>query len=127
MLRLRKELERYVFDPDHSGHPAFSPAVVEAEKPGSLPAYGSVRLVAKEDLELILCASALDAYQPVHIQVNGGDILCSANVSIPDLPEERHTRPLPGRTRERAFYEQIKRQAYDEVYREAVAACEEVL
>ena len=127
MLRLRKELERYVFDPDHSGHPAFSPAVVEAEKPGSLPAYGSVRLVAKEDLELTLCASALDAYQPVHIQVSGGEILHSANVSILDLPEERHTRPLPGRTRERTFYEQIKRQAYDEVYRKAVAACEEVL
>ena len=129
MLRFRRQLERYVFDPNHSDHPAFSPVTVAAEHPGSLPAYGKLQLVAAEDMEIQLYASALDAWQPLHIQVNGGKILRAANISLPDLPEERHTRPLLGETWDHAFYEQLIAEARSgkQYLRKAEIACEEVL
>ena len=129
MLRFRRQLERYVFDPNHSDHPAFSPVTVAAEQPGSLPAYGKLQLVAAEDMEIQLYASALDAWQPLHIQVNGGKILRAANISLPDLPEERHTRPLLGETQNHAFYEQLIAEVRSgkQYLRKTEIACEEVL
>ena len=80
-------------------------------------------------MEIQLYASALDAWQPLHIQVSGGKILRAANISLPDLLEERHTRPLLGETWDHAFYEQLIAEVRSgkQYLRKAEIACEEVL
>lgn len=129
MRVFRQKLERYVFDPDHTDHPAFSPAAVEAGTEGMLPAYGTVRLVAKEDMVIHLKAEALDAWQPVALSVSGGRVEGFTALSWPDRPEERRVRPLPGPAEERLFYTQLM----DEVRgnpcfcQRAIEICKEVV
>ena len=94
-----------------------------------LPAYGTVRLVAKEDMVIHLKAEALDAWQPVALSVSGGRVEGFTALSWPDRPEERRVRPLPGPAEERLFYTQLM----DEVRgnpcfcQRAIEICKEVV
>lgn len=129
MCTFRQKLERYVFDPGYSDHPAFSPVTVEAGTVGRLPAYGTVRLTVPEDMEIHLHTEALDAWQPVALSVSNGCVERFTALSRPDLPEERRVRPLPGSAAKRAYYtELIDGVRGDQSFcRKAIKICEEVL
>ena len=108
MAAFGKKLERFVFDPEHSGHPAFSPIPVN---PGTSPAQytdNMVVLYVTDDMELDFTAETLDAGQPIRISISDKTEPTVSSYSVSDLPAERDARPLLGNLPDRKWYmEQI--------------------
>ena len=114
MAAFGKKLERFAFDPDHSGHPAFSPISVS---PASNPAEytdTAVVIYVTDDMELDITAETLDAGQSIGFRVSDGMKPVCHSYSVSDLPEERNARPLLGNIQDREWYDEQIAVATDE-------------
>ena len=108
MAAFGKKLERFVFDPDHSDHPAFAPIPL-------VPGSSSVQFIdsrltfyATEDMEVDVTAETLDAGQSIRICTSDKTEPTVYSYSVSDLPAERDARPLLGDLPDRKWYaEQI--------------------
>ena len=108
MAAFGKKLERFVFDPHHSDHPAFAPIPLV---PGSSSVQfidGRLTFYATEDMEVDVTAETLDAGQSVRICTSDKTEPTVYSYSVSDLPAERDARPLLGDLPDRKWYaEQI--------------------
>lgn len=128
MEQFCRELERYVFDPNHTRNPAFSAIPVNTEPCMISPVpYTKSTFFAPEDGVLEFTAETLDAGQPIRLEISCGELLKIQQFSAVDQPDERHARPLLGKIHEQVYYEETIAGALDEKLRQAaVKKLEEV-
>ncbi len=91
-------LERYVFDPDHSRNPAFSPIELNpGKRVDFLPSQAFVFEAKEKEVLLEITASCIEpGIAPKIIISPGSTGISITRFSIIDRPESRQTRPLIG-------------------------------
>lgn len=115
-----RKLERYVFDPNHSGNPAYLPIEIHGDQEIPLFPSPETHLHFQDDMVIQLWVQSVDAGKTIQALFSDGEILEVRHTSVPDPPQERHVRPLLGENRTQSWYEEQIAEARSEKTRQIV-------